>query len=65
MILYIVTQKYYILMNLLLMYTFPTKKNLLDGISIIKKYRFGIFLKLPMVNIFWLCHNKRLIFDEK
>lgn len=36
---------------------FSNEKNLLDGISIIKKYRFGIFLKLPMVNIFLVFIN--------
>ena len=36
---------------------FSNEKNLLDGISIIKKYRFGIFLKLPMVNIFLSIHK--------
>lgn len=36
---------------------FSNEKNLLDGISIIKKYRFGIFLKLPMVNIFFSIHK--------
>ena len=36
---------------------FSNEKILLDGISIIKKYRFGIFLKLPMVNIFFSIHK--------
>lgn len=53
MILYIVTQKYLYIDEFIINVHFSNEKILLDGISIIKKYRFGIFLKLPMVNIFF------------
>lgn len=57
MILYIVTQKYLYIDEFIINVHFSNEKILLDGISIIKKYRFGIFLKLPMVNIFFSIHK--------
>lgn len=57
MILYIVTQKYLYIDEFIINVHFSNEKILLDGISIIKKYRFGQFLKLPMVNIFFSIHK--------